>query len=307
MQFYGISHFGDKNSFYDTQIHLSNGNRLELTECILDEIKIDLSVDIGYSPTKKEWTYTTHLHAKFQDNIEGGNISVQGLYIEYIRLDRRIKGDSKWQTLIYYKYDPSITEYSFSDSTVANAMIYEYSVLPIAYGGIEGRRNSQEIEVNFEAYFIMNAERYFMMYMNAGYGSLQQNAIAGVHVPMGNKYPIVVHSGKSNYKSGSFGGLFFVGECEMPTLEITNSVIRQTKIYRETFLQWLFDGTSKLLKDTAGNAFIIDILDTARIDLKRESIDTTSEISFDFVETGNGESLEDLRLCNILISNGVIL
>lgn len=299
MFFIGLNAYGDENSFFERNNALFNSNRIELRDCIIDEIKMDLSIDISMTPNKKDWSYSTYLLAKFRDNLEAGNISIQELNIEFVKLKRRIKGEDNWQTLMAWNYDPDRRIYEFVDKYVANNETYEYVAIPVSVGGIEGRYSPNEIQVKFENYFLMDKNSTYRLVFNAGIPSFGHNVPSAVFLPVGSRKPIVSYPGELSYDNGTFTGLLFV-EDECVDMNDFLSHAHAAKKWQDNLRSFLSNKRPKIIKNESGYMWLISVIDVINIQFRRETFDVVADLSFSWIEIGDKDSLDDLRSAALL-------
>ena len=84
--FIGLDAFGDFVAF-DTFNIVDNFYRLELMNMKADEVNIKENVDtVIDDESKEEWHYSQILLALFQNNLGRGNLQLNGLPVEYIKI-----------------------------------------------------------------------------------------------------------------------------------------------------------------------------------------------------------------------------
>ena len=135
-----------------------NINNIEISNCIIDELHVRAAVDdsVNLLPTKDDWQIDTYLLAKFQGNLEAGNISNQGYKIAKFVIKRRKINELKPLTIGSVNYVEGQT-FMFTDYTQANEK-YIYGVYPVGENGIEGAPNEIVGTSDFTGYFVVDKD-----------------------------------------------------------------------------------------------------------------------------------------------------
>ena len=115
---------------YDDVYCGNNIKGIELKNVIIDELKIDNKI-VEPTVTKQDWSYSTVFDAKFNGNLDAGDIDNKGIPIKDLRLKRRKKGKLKWDIIKEYEYDKNVTDYDYIDKYVKDGETYEYSLVPV--------------------------------------------------------------------------------------------------------------------------------------------------------------------------------
>ena len=290
----GLIPFGDYDCVFDYVLGVDGFTRIEMEGTIVDEISIDTTVDISASSDRTTWTYTTYILSRFQNDFEAGNISVFGLDVEYIQLKRRLKGDLDWQNYVKWDFDVERRVYNYLDRYVANDEVYEYMVIPVGVGGIEGKANANEIEVAFDDYFLVDKHSTYRMLFDVSYQNFKRTRPSAQFLPVDNWYPIVVYNGNLHYWEGTVVGRCFVEDiCELENPE-TNFNKRASRLFRDNFVSFLNNKRPKILKDTQGNMWLNCIVDSVSVDFLEGYNNVLCDISFNWVEIEDSHNLQKL-------------
>lgn len=192
--------FFEKSPFLSHCYVDNTQTELQLSNMIIDEIKMDDSLDIDNTIEKEEWGMFTSLLAKFQDNLEGGNLQNMGIPVQKIRVKKRKIGELNWETLMDFTYDTDKENYDLLDCYVETAQNYEYTLVPVTQS-IEGTGVSQIIYVNYKNLFLTSDTDNYAFRFDLSLDSITQVRDETVIKTLSSKYPVIIR-GKSNYETG---------------------------------------------------------------------------------------------------------
>ena len=99
--FFGLN----ETSIFQTAISVGNINQMIIQKGVFDEINIDEDISKIYNDIKEEWSYQTVALAKFENNLEAGNISNGGVGIQYIKFQKRSVDSLTWQDIAILDFD----------------------------------------------------------------------------------------------------------------------------------------------------------------------------------------------------------
>lgn len=229
-------------------IPLLNGQYLEIKNMVIDELHVQSG--IVNNSEKQLWENNTIFIAKFQDDLEAGNIGMRGNAISLLRIKRRNIKKSNFLTLKEIPFNPDPTFIEYRDFTAAAAQNYEYAVAPVDDSGIEGAISSVNVSPNFTGWWLIdldNPEEYSFQFVH----NLDDVNITTdedrTELSTFSKYPKVYY-GQKRAKRGSLSGLIV-------DIESNNSVYNQYKKLDTIIAQH----KTLLLKDSKGRAFMVDI------------------------------------------------
>ena len=278
----GYDLYGNSNAMvFQTINPIGSIYRIELTDSIIDEVEVRKRTDLIYSSTKEEWTYDTLLLAKFQNNLEAGNISLGGMLVEKIMLKKRRVEDLVWQDLISYTIQDGVNVYQFVDRLVEAGTEYEYAILPIGEGNFEGQYNVDRIVAEFEGTYICDKDNIFRLLYNLEYGDIE-NIISSSVIETFAQYPVVSY-GNLDYRQGSIQCLLLSDV----TVDSGDIDLAQEKMLRKQVMQFLKNKKPKILKDNSGNYLMIAIIGSPKEIPNNDLAQQIYNISFDWVEIGN--------------------
>jgi len=133
---------------FDTTI-----DSIQMSNALIDEIKIDANLDIVDSIVKEDWSIDTMLLGEFKDNLEFGNVSLSGMEIQKLKIKRRLSASLTWETMTELDYDSSIENYSLIDYFVQNSKTYEYKMIPCVQN-FEGNGSSASEKASYFGVFL---------------------------------------------------------------------------------------------------------------------------------------------------------
>jgi len=291
----GLDFFADDESLTPTHNAISEIVRLKVKNAIYDEINIRERVDLLFNTDKTEWQYDNVLLAKFQDNLNAGNVDFVGLSVANLLIKRRKAEEFEWQDLHKFTFDVDAIDYEFYDRYVEANQKYEYAVVPITSGDVEGNFIIADIIPEFEGAFLLDKNNIFKLLYNMEYGVTERVQLNEVFNPIDSKYPIVVSNGDIDYEKGSITALV------LSTIEINNNINRhQEKLHRKQLTDFLVNKRPKVLKDGNGNIWLISCVGRPTIDYLNNLGQSLANISFEWVEIADSNDIDSL------VANGLV-
>lgn len=287
MMVLGMNAFGDtKNDCFHTSVISDKFNRIELKNMELDEIYVSKDTSVS-NLLKQEWDANTVLLGKFENSLECGNISNNNISIEFILIKKRKKSDLTWKDVVKLYFNDENSRCEYIDYLVEANEAYEYALVPMT-SGVMGDFIVSDIICEFEGTFIFDKKNSYQLLCNLEYGEIQNNIPSTVSTTF-SKYPIVIYSGETEYKSGQINGLLLSFE-SIDSSDI-NYVIE--KKYKDSFFKFLNNKKTKILKDGAGRYYMVAILDPVESPVNNLN-QAISNVSFTWVECGDANNLNDL-------------
>ena len=285
---------------FDGNICAGSINQIDIENIKIDEIKIDTGTDTIYDINKQNWDYDTILQDKFQDlNFEAGNVSLLGMPIDFLRVKKRKTDELIWNTYKDISFNPSATEYNWSDFFVESLTDYDYCVVPVGSQNIEGDYSIKDINCNYEDIWIFgsNNEQYRLM-ANIQKGDVTTVSPSSFIETLGSKYPYEISNGSISYRKGNLKAVVVSDS----TLNGNNGIDRVAeKTLRNSLYKFLINKKPKLYKDAEGDYILVSIkADSVKMTPMNELSRQICEISFDFYEIGDCDSTNDLTTNGLL-------
>lgn len=289
MIFSGITFSGGQHTLDPTPTHVDTFESLRIENGVFDDLYLTEDSTLEYTTTiPTTWDVNTVLHALFDGTLYGGNINLVLSETSAIRIKRREINSYKWITL----YERTINseddfDFEFFDRYARANKEYEYAVVPVM-ANIEGVPVAGgTIKSRFEGVYILNKESIFGAILNIKKSESQKVAQRQSIQTMNSKYPFHIQNGKSNYYSGSTSGFFVERNLDTCDFDIAGGYE-----YRKNLMDFLNDGTSKILKYDDGRMMLIGITGTpTETDGGHEDMISTT---FTWEEIGDCESSNDL-------------
>lgn len=239
---------------------IKNITKIEIQGCIIDELNVKEEVDnIDYSPIKELWDKTNYLLARFQDDLEAGNIKNGGLKISKFIIKRRSIDDTDEINLGVINYDFNKT-LTFIDNTQPNDYLI-YSIVPLGEDGITGVPNSVEIESDFTGWWITHIDdlNKEMTQYTEGFDvfidsipDVQRTLNQGrIELQTMSRYPTVFYN-DVDYMSFSLEKVIYIDPCE-------NTYMRSGKLYRKFLDNIIRRHTGFIAKGSNGEIYIVDV------------------------------------------------
>lgn len=268
--------------------HSANFVEIDITNGIYDAMYITKTTTDTINPWDgtfpSDWDIYTTLLAQFSGNLLAGSIEGSVNDTSQIRLKRRIKGDTKWQTI--YVHDIITRDdfaFEFVDWLNASNETYEYAYVPVV-NGVEAGFSMCEVDSMFKDYFLFDPTASYHAIIGAEY-SATYNQEASTQTTIGSKYPFIIKNGNVGYYSGNFTASFV--EMKDCVWDWEGGVK-----YRRGFDKFLTNGNAKILKDWLGNIHMISVIDNIQRGDGDHWYTPTQEISW--VECGDCFSVGDL-------------
>lgn len=278
--------------YFSRPLILNEIEKVELTNCIADYIKIDEGIkDFKDIP---EWSYDTVIYAEFKNNLNAGNMGNNSdLPIEKIKIKKRKKGDTKWSNVVDIPFVSNMT-YSYKDKLVESLETYEYAVQGILGSTLLSEKISS-VDCEFSGIWLIGKEQEYYLQFNDEISEITNNETYNVVTTLGSKYPFIIKNGSVNYRTFSVTGTL-ISEASDKISKIDKFEEKKLRNNINTFLN---DGQPKLIKDGSGIyvlSQISNVVLTPRVDAYRYIYD----ISFEITE------INDCYDENVLKSYGLI-
>ena len=236
---------------------------------------------------KQEWNKDTVLLAKFNGDLIGGTLGIDGESISQIEVKRRKKGDEQWQVYYVIDYFDDINLYTIIDRFIESEETYEYCIAPKAGNKTGTNSTPQSIYVNYDHAHIFDNTASFDLIYNLKIGTISQNIGANIINTLASAYPYVVYS-QDNYSQGSVDCLLVSEESATGNIDLQSE-----KILRNNILAFLCNKEYKVLKNADGLYMLIKIIDAPTLTASEEILGVYN-ISFDFVQVGDVNNVNDL-------------
>lgn len=251
--FLGSSFASSKESLTSSFASSSDVTDLTIANAVFDEIYSTVNLTPMTETDFKIpaiWGFDTRLHALFQDNLYGGNVSFTESIVESIRIKKKVKGDKKFKTI----YEKSITS---NDDFKIELMDYyepvgtvEYAYVPVISGG-ENSYITNRIESFFDSYFICEKDISYPMILDTGFEKKLTQKTSLIEL-LGREKPVILKGGRVRYYTGDVSCTF---------IELTKDgwQTHTSWDYRNGIYDFLTNGKPKILKDYLGNIYMVAV------------------------------------------------
>jgi len=265
---------------------------------IYDNLDITKDVTKTISSTMPEWDYNTELDCNFNNNINGGNTNMLLSQLTAIKIKRRLYGTYDWLT-IYEKDINTIDDLLITtqDPYIPVGQKFQWALVPVLTGGIEGNYVIQDLTTQFNGVFISNKkDNIYKLYDSVVYGTGTQNIRLGQLQPIGTKYPILIQNGAvNNYSNTITANLYGYN------FETTRTIDRADVIQQANDLSnLLIKGNSFCITDWNGNIWIAKINAAPTFVYNSAYGNGIITITLSFVEQGKYDNQSDMK------NNGLI-
>lgn len=298
---------GDNLNFALKTLALMTSNTVFISECkdinyvrlnqgVYDEINLEVydekttedNIDNYLFP--EIWNKYIVFHANFNNhNLAAGNFDYMIGEVKSVIIKKRPANSVEpwlpiFEKKIYSETDSSEFNFMFTDYLVRNRHEYEYKLVPILTGGIEGfpiyatYEDENHKAVDFDGVFICETNSVYSTILEVEL-TAQKNKPSSVITTIGKKYPYVLCGTENNYYTGTVQGLF------APTLKKYDWDFENSWDFREKFNEFLLDGKVKLLKYYDSRMWLVNIYDNVTND--KEEHDHKIITSFNWAEIGD--------------------
>lgn len=251
--FLGSSFASSKESLTSALVSSCDVTVLTIADAVFDEIYSTVNI-INLTDKEHEipaeWGFDTRLHALFQDNLYGGNVSFTESIVESVRIKKKVKGDKKFKTI----YEKPIT--SNEDFKIELMDYYEpagtveYAYVPIISGG-ENSYITNQIKSSFDSYFICEKDLSYPMILDTGFEKKLTQKTSLIEL-LGREKPVIIKGGRIRYYAGDISCTF---------IELKDDIWQTYTSwdYRNGIYDFLTNGKPKILKDYLGNIYMIAV------------------------------------------------
>lgn len=291
--FLGMSFASSKESISNTIGSKDTISTLKISNVKADELYATSKVLVKFDwKIPESWTLDTHLHAKYQNSLQAGNIVNSKDTVSSIKIKKRFVGDFEWKTIHEQEVNTSedfIVEYY--DYYEPSGRDIEYSYVMVVgssdgMGGTDTEIAKSKVKSEFTNYFIcgIDGESYPMI-LDVD-NNITYNRESNIIKSPGNKYPYVNNNGITQYYSGTVTATFIQldDKCQF---DFDNSWK-----YRNEIDQFLANGEPKILKSFEGDIWLVNVINNIPRTNNGHYQNVSQQI--EWVEAGNPFSVGDL-------------
>lgn len=212
-----------------------------------------------------------------------------------IRVKRREVGKYDWITIYEKKITSSVEPIlivCYDKFARGRKTKYQYMAVPVV-DEIEQVYTSTSAVSDFDGAWLMDKDISYYVGLEPAVTNITRNQEASVETTLGSKYPIVFYGSEANYYSGNFSGVIIKWDRANDAFDFDGSID-----YRETFINWLTNKKPKALKMYDGRAWLMNV--NGNVSYSDDEHPDKVEISFDFVETGDLNSSDDMKNAGLI-------
>ena len=288
MIFFGTTFLGARYTSLPTPVYSKDETYVAMSNGLFSDM--EATKDIDSSPTSdisERWDWDTIIKADYSDGeITAGNTDWTVETVSKVAIKRRVKGKFDWVTIDVREIN-TIEDFNFLGVDKFNKanVTYEYAVVPYRDENA-GTYNVEEIDSNFDAIFIVGADKTYKTFSTSGFVDTTRNISGSYNVPLNSKYPIFFHAGLMNYDSGSVDGKFY-------DMDVGCNIVEdEGYFYKEGLMDFLTDGKPKVLKHSDGRIWLIQVIPSPTDSADGEY--KIRNISFQWIQIGQYDKIEDL-------------
>lgn len=279
---------GTDAAFAPTPVRQDDIVSFTLKNCVLDEIYATKDILIKFNwQIPKDWTFSTHLHALFKDDLYAGNVTYSESIVQKIKIKKRFEGEFNWK-MIYEKEIHSNEDFAieFYDYYNPSKRQVEYAYVAVI-GGADSDSISTSVYSDFDSYFICEKNLSFPAILDTS-NTVELNRESSTVKTLGRKYPFVVYHGSSYYYSGSLTATFI----EPSESDRGGFDTEHGWNYRNRIDQFLSNGKPKIIKSFEGDIYMV--LVTGNIARTENGHYQNISQKIDWVECGDPTKIADL-------------
>ena len=238
------------------------------------------------------WDYGTLLQCDFDDNINGGNVSVALSSINKIRIKRRLYNDFSWMTLFEKVIETAQDlRFDYYDCLCPNNEIFQYAIVPVSGDDAEGNYIIGTIESRFNGCFLYDKTAYYKFIAEVQYTSTQSIQNVSENMTLKGKYPITIQNDEIDYEKGVISVMCLPIDFE------TNRTFDRKEIvkYTDNLIKFLKNRKCKIWKDWNGNIKLLKVVGSPNINYNNNFGMGKINVSFEWVEQGYYNDEDDLR------------
>ena len=262
----------------------------ELINGIYDHINVTKDITKEFNTELPTWDYNTIFDCNFNGNIFAGNTQLILEQIGSIKIKRRKVGEFNWITLYEFpinSYDD--LTFSINDYFVPTGEEFEWAIVPVLTGNIEGAYVSNTAKSEFKDVFITDGYKSFKLYNGVSYSGNGIVKLFGTLQPYGSKYPVIVTNPNICYEtltvSGNLLGYDFDNEGKLNDSSIQKEV--------QEFNDFMNNGKSKIFKDWNGKILLGTLSSQLNYSYSYTGLRIPT-VSFTLTEQGKYDNQNDL-------------
>ena len=285
---------------YNNDTEFTNITNVKLYNGIFDNFYISRDGTKVTTLEKPTWDYYTTLSCDFDNNINGGNINYLLTQLNSMRVKHRKIGTYQWITLDEIPIETyEDLNFSVIDKYTPSGIPYEWAIVPVMNGNIEGNYSTNTLTPKFDGVFIIDSDNVYRLYNGVLYNGDTSVQAQGQLQPFGSKYPILVENSNVDYQMGSITGTLFNDEF-YDTRQIDRNKIVQLK---ENFDKFLKNKKFKVWKDWNGNIKLFKVSGSPTIAYNNAYGNGIVNTTFAWVEQGDVDNKQDLYELGFIKSN----
>ena len=264
----------------------------KITNGIFEHINITKDTSLTFNTNTPVWDYYTRLDCTFDGNINGGNVNILLTQLSSIKIKRRAVGATSWVSLtnIPIANYSDLQNLTYQDSLCAAGITYQWALVPVLTGGIEGNYVTATLTTSRDGVFVSDGSKIFKLHNGVIYGQIVQNKRIGALQPIGLKYPVIIQNSDVNYKTGTIQGNIYGYNFESTLTIDRNDVVKET----EDFVQFMNNGTAKIIYDWNGNIYMMREIMSPTVDYVSAYGGGITLLGISWVEQGAYNNQSDL-------------
>lgn len=245
----------------------------------------------------EEWDWNTVMHARFNDSTSAGNVDWDINTLSHLLIKRKLATENVWQTIRVQAIEQQYDNLSFNGrDLIPGNGLYEYALVPVTGGTIEGLYIRSNIEIELKQLIILDSTAIwrtpFLDQFDIQY-VVPSSAVETLY----DRYPFIISNTNANYRTITLGTQFYpINEEGCDINDMDDNTKRIT--YVDRFFEFLHNRKVKLIKMPTGRIFLVYITTPASLSLGESDI--IENISLGATEVGSVNDEETMYYAGLI-------
>lgn len=190
MNLLGLSLYTDANSMIPLPPRHNSFTYTRLENGAFDELLFCTNVVQFGQTIKSEWDNDTILHAKFDNDLRGGNLEYRADTVSTVRVKRRERGENgSWITLKEFPIkETSDFTFTYVDRYARARTEYEYAVVPLI-NNVEMNYTIGTVYSDFDGIIICDSNESYQTVADESIQTVTRRNPASIIEPLDSVYP----------------------------------------------------------------------------------------------------------------------
>ena len=266
---------------------------IRLQNAVYDEMMMTRNLEYSDSGYPDEWDRDTMLHGTYENgDYNVGNMLYSVKNTSDILIKRREKGSLIWMPIFHKEiHEAKDFDFSFYDYHARSGVTYEYGLSQVLQN-IESNLIMAQCFSEFDGCYLAGRTRSYPLLLNLKID--RQKSVPRTYIQgLNKKYPNTIMTSQANYYTGSASATLLRYDPVSCSFDADGA-----SAYRDEFMEFLTDGSAKILKTFSGQCLLINTEDSpSESSSEHWNLPSTS---FNWVQVGSTESIKDMVMNGLL-------